>query len=125
MSAWSKEVLNKISGTGELQVSPLRDDRTTYRTPTTIWSVVVDDVLYVRAYNGPGGLWYQTAMRQKTGRITGGGNTEEVTFEPVGGAINERIDDAYRTKYKGSPYLDPMISAKARAATVKVMPRDK
>jgi hypothetical protein len=125
MSAWTKDILRKISGTDELQVSPLRDDQTTYRTPTTIWSVVVDDVLYVRAFNGPGGLWYQTAMRQKTGRVTGGGITKEVTFEPVGGAINERIDDAYRTKYKGSPYLDPMISPKARSATVKLMPRDK
>ena len=32
------------------------------------------------------------------------------------------IDDAYPAKYKGSPYLKPMIGARARSATVKLMP---
>ncbi len=63
-------------------------------------------------------------MRQKAGRITAAGMTEEVAFEPVAGKINDRIDDAYRAKYKGSPYLSPMIGAGARSATVKVMPRE-
>jgi hypothetical protein len=47
-----------------------------------------------------------------------------VSFEPVNDAVNDRIDDAYRTKYKSSPYLKPMIGARARAATVKVIPRE-
>ncbi len=50
--------------------------------------------------------------------------TKEVTFEPVEGPINERIDDAYRAKYHGSPYLNPMINARARSATVKIVPRE-
>jgi hypothetical protein len=29
--------------------------------------------------------------------------TKEVTSEPVDGRINDRIDDAYRAKYHGSP----------------------
>lgn len=49
--------------------------------------------------------------------------TREVTLEPIDGKIDDRIDDAYRTKYKGSPYLSPMIGAHARSATVKVTPR--
>jgi hypothetical protein len=36
---------------------------------------------------------------------------------------NVRIDDAYREKYHDSPYLGPMIGPRARAATVKIMPR--
>jgi hypothetical protein len=47
-----------------------------------------------------------------------------VSCEPVNGAINDRIDDADRAKDTGSPSLSPMIGARARAATVKVMPRD-
>ena len=43
---------------------------------------------------------------------------------PVDGSIDDLIDDAYRKKYRGSPYLKPMIGARARSATVKVMPRD-
>jgi len=50
--------------------------------------------------------------------------TKEVTFKPVAGPINDRIDDAYRAKYRGSPYLSSMIDARARSATVKVMPRE-
>jgi hypothetical protein len=50
--------------------------------------------------------------------------TKEVTFEPISGTINDRFDDAYRAKYRGSPYLHPMIGSRARSATVKVMPRE-
>ncbi len=50
--------------------------------------------------------------------------TKEVTFEPVDRPINDRIDDAYRAKYKGHPYLPPMIGERARAATVRVTSRE-
>ncbi len=94
-----------------------------YGTPTWIWSAAVDDALYVRGYNGQKSHRYQAAVRQKAGRIIAAGMTKEVSFEPVEGSINNRIDDAYRAKYKGSPHLNPMISARARSATVKIMPR--
>jgi hypothetical protein len=124
MSAWPKEELVKIAETDDLHISPFREDGKTYGTPTWIWSVVVDDGLYVRAYNGPNSRWYRAAMRQKAGRITAGGVTAEVSFEPVAGSIQDRIDSAYRAKYASSPYLSPMIGAQARSATVKVTPRD-
>jgi hypothetical protein len=47
--------------------------------------VVVDDDLYVRAYNGKSSRWYQAALRQKAGRISAAGMTREVAFEPVRG----------------------------------------
>lgn len=122
MAAWSEEELRKIAETDDLHISPFREDGKTYGTPTWIWSVVVDGDLFVRAYNGRNSRWYRAAMQQKTGRITAAGMTKEVTFEPVDGAIQDRIDDAYRAKYKGSPYLKPMIGVQARSATVKVMP---
>jgi len=119
MSTWSKDELSKIAQTDDLHISPFREDGKTYGTPTWIWSVVVDDALYVRAYNGQNSRWYKAAMRQKAGRITAAGITKEVSFERVNDAANDRIDDVYRTKYKGSPYLKPMIGARARSATVK------
>ena len=121
---WSKEELRKIAEADDLYISPFCEDGVTYGTPTWIWSVAVDDVLYVRAYNGRDSRWYRAAVRQKAGRITAAGMTKEVTFETVGGPVNDRIDDAYRAKYKGSPYLSPMIGARARSATVKVMPHE-
>ena len=123
MSAWSNDELRRITEADDLHVSPFREDGVTYGTPTWIWSVAVGNSLYVRAYNGQNSSWYKAAVRQQAGRITAAGLTKEVTFEPVEGAVNDRIDDAYREKYKGSPYLAPMIGARARSATVKVTPR--
>lgn len=124
MSKWTKEELRKIAETDDLHISPLRDDGKTYGTPTWIWSVVMDNALYVRAYNGQKSSWYQAAMRQKAGRIAAAGMTKEVTFAPVDAKIHDRIDDAYRAKYKGSPYLSPMIGSRARSATVKIAPNE-
>lgn len=116
MSAWSQEELRKIAEADDLHISPFREDGQTYGTPTWIWSVAVDGGLYVRGYNGQQSTWYQAALKQKRGRIIAAGMTKEVAFEAVNGPINDRIDDAYREKYKGSPYLTPMISARARSA---------
>jgi hypothetical protein len=124
VSTWSKEQLRKIAEADDLHISPFREDGVTYGTPTWIWSVAVDSALYVRGYNGKRSRWYQAAVVQKAGRIVAAGMTLEVVFESIEGSISDRIDDAYRAKYRGSPYLDPMTSARARAATVQVLPRD-
>ena len=123
MNSWTKDELDKIAKTDDLHISPFREDGVTYGTPTWIWSVVVDGALYVRAYNGRNSRWYQAALSQRAGRITAAGMAKEVTFEPVDGPIHDLIDEAYREKYRNSPYLNPMISTRAREATVKVMPR--
>lgn len=120
---WTEQELRSIATTDDLHISPYREDGKTYGTPTWIWSVVVDDGLYVRAYNGRDSRWYGSAIRQKAGRITAAGMTKEVTFEPVEGPINDRINDAYRAKYSSSPYLAPMIGPNARGATVRIIPR--
>jgi hypothetical protein len=123
MATWSKDELRKIADADDLHIAPFREDGITYGTPTWIWSVTVDNALYVRGYNGQSSRWYQAALRQKAGRIIAAGMTREVTFEPVSGPINDLIDDGYRAKYRASPYLSPMIGNRARSATVKVLPR--
>lgn len=126
MSAWNPAELGKIAETDDLHIAPFREDGTTYGTLTWIWSVVVGDGLYVRAYNGTSSRWYRAAMEQGAGRITAAGMTKDVSFEPVQvpaeDPINDRIDDAYRAKYGGSPYLEPMIGERARTATVRITP---
>ena len=121
-AAWSPNELQRIARTDDLHISPFREDGKTYGTPTWIWSVVVDADLYLRGYNGQQSRWYQAALAQKAGRIRAAGMTKEVVFESVGGPINDQIDDAYRAKYAGSPYLTPMIGRRARSATVRVIP---
>jgi len=125
MSDWPKPELRKIAEEDDLHIAPLRDDGKTYGTPTWIWSVSVDNALYVRAYNGPSSRWYKAALRQKAGRILAAGMTKEVAFAPVtDDKLNDRIDHAYRAKYRDSPYLKPMIGPQARSATVKITPRE-
>ena len=124
MNAWTEDELKRIASTDDLHISPFREDGVTQGTPTWIWSVVVDNELYARPYNGRSSRWYKAAMAQKAGRIIAAAITKEVGFEAVEGAINDRIDDAYRAKYRGSSYLQPMIGARARAATVRITPHE-
>lgn len=123
MSSWSNEELRRMAAADDLHVSPFRDDGVTYGTPTWIWSVVVGDQLFARAYNGTSSRWYRAAMKQGAGRVTVAGMTKEVSFEPAGESIADQIDEAYRAKYKGSPYLQSMIGQRSRAATVRILPR--
>ena len=123
MSAWDQAELRKITQADDLHISPFREDGKTYGTPTWIWSVAVEGELDVRAYNGRNSRWRQAALRQKAGRITAAGTTNEVAFAPVEGPINDRIDEAYRAKYRESPYLAPMVAERARSATIKITPR--
>ncbi len=116
----STEDIIQIAQHDDFHIAPFREDGKTYGTPTWIWSVMVDNKLYVRAYYGTGSRWYQAAIRQKAGKIEAAGMVKKVAFEPVSGVINDEIDEAYREKYKGSPYLQAMIGRRARAATVRV-----
>lgn len=125
MSTWNEEELHNIIEEDDLHIAPFREDGETYGTPTWIWCVSVDGDLYVRAYNGQASRWYQAAMQQGAGRIEAAGKKWEVNFESVDEeAINNKIDNAYRKKYKGSQYLSPMISDRASSATVKVVPKN-
>ena len=67
MNPWAKEELNKGAEADDLHISPFREDGKTYAKPTWIWSVVVDDALYPRAYNGKSSRWHQAAVRQGPG----------------------------------------------------------
>ena len=121
---WPASDLARIAETDDLHISPFREDGSTPGTPTWIWSVAVDGELFVRAYHGKSSRWYQAALQQRAGHIRAAGATRQVAFDPVAdAALLERIDAAYRAKYKGSPYVDPMVGPRARAATVRIVPR--
>jgi hypothetical protein len=124
MTTWPQDELRQIAAADDLHVSPFRKDGVTYGTPTWIWSVAVDGTLCVRAYNGRSSRWYQAAIWQKAGRITAAGMTREVRFDPVDGPINDLIDEAYRVKYRDSPYLGSMIGTRGRSATVAITLRE-
>jgi len=121
---WLQDDLQKIDKADDLKISPLREDGTTHGTPTWIWAVVVNNDLYVRAYHGQNSRWYKSAIKQKAGRIHAAGMVKDVRFEKVQGNISTQIDEAYKNKYKGSPYLSHMISDASIAATIKIIPKE-
>lgn len=123
MTDWQPDDLAAIASTDDFHVTPFRDDGVTPGTPTWIWSVVVDGNVYVRAYDGQRSRWCQAAVAQRAGRISAADEDRDVTFEAVDRPVNADVDAAYRDKYADSPYLDPMISDRARSATVMVTPR--
>jgi hypothetical protein len=105
-TTWPLDELRKIAETDDLHISPFREDGVTCGTLTWIWSVVVDEALYVRGYNGQQSRWYQAGDSAETPSNSCGGMTKDVVFEPGNRATKDRIDEAYRSKYVGSPYLN-------------------
>ena len=120
MKELDKEAIEMISELNDFHIAPYREDGETFGTLTWIWVVEVEGSLYVRAYNGVNSRWYKSALSQKAGKIKSNGTEFKVQFQPISGEINDEIDAAYKAKYNGSPYLQSMISDRAKAATVKV-----
>ncbi|MCH5465502.1 DUF2255 family protein [Levilactobacillus tujiorum] len=121
---WTAQMLAQFATADDLRVSPFYNDGQTCGTPTWIWSVVVANRLYARAWNGPQSSWYQAAIEQGGGWIHLAGKNFRVTFVSVNQRpdITTHVDAAYRQKYAGSPYLLPMLQAGPQAATVEIMP---
>jgi hypothetical protein len=124
MTTWTPEELDKIGSAEELQIATLRRDGT-LRKPVTIWVVRHGDDLYVRSGYGRAAAWYRGVEARHEGRIQAGGVDKDVTFADADPALNDRIDAAYRTKYRDEDarFLDPMVAPAARATTIKLVPR--
>jgi hypothetical protein len=56
--------------------------------------------------------------------VGAGGTQKDVTFvEEIDSGINDRIDEAYLTKYQRYPqWVAPMVTPEARAATIELVP---
>lgn len=106
----------------DFHIAPFHADGFTYGTLTWIWAVSVEGKLFVRAYNGTNSKWYQSAIKQKAGKIKAAGMERKVEFKTINGEINHKIDQAYKEKYGVSPYLNAMISERTKEATIQVLP---
>ncbi|WP_373778274.1 DUF2255 family protein [Glaesserella sp.] len=119
---WNSETLQQINQADDLKIAPFHPDMQTTGTPTWIWEVVVDNRLFVRAYFGTVSRWYQATLNQKAGKIHAIGKVFDVQFEPIKDeALNQKIDEAYRAKYRSSPHMNHMIASTSRAATMEIL----
>ena len=123
MNGWTSDELSKIEAADELQIASLRRDGT-LRGPTRIWVVRLGDDLYVRAVNGRTGAWFRGSQVRHEGQIRAGGVQKDVAFVDADHGIDE-IDAAYRAKYHryADSIVDSVVTPKARAATLKLVPR--
>ena len=123
MTAWTNDELNKIERTEELQISSLRKDGS-LRKLVTVWVVRVGDDVYVRSTNGRTASWFRGAQDRHEGRVWVGGINKDVAFvEETDPNVNEKIDQAYRAKYRRyAGIASHMTDSGPRAATLKLVP---
>ena len=123
-AGWTDDELARIGDAEELDVSPLRAGGPPGR-PVPIWVVRVGDELYVRSWRGDAGAWYRAAKARRQGHISAGGVERDVEFVAVDDAVNDAVDAGYRDKYARYPsYVEPMVTAEARATTLRLVPRE-
>jgi hypothetical protein len=87
--------------------------------------VGVGEDLYVRSVNGRTSAWFRSVQALHEGHIRAGGVDKDVSFvEEVEPSIQEQIDAVYRTKYRryAGNILNSVLTPKARAATIKLVP---
>ena len=124
MTAWTKDELPRVAGAEELQIASLRRD-STLRKPVTVWVVRDGDSLYVRSVKGPTAAWFRGTQERHEGRIRAGGVEKDVTFVDADHDVDDKVDAAYRAKYRryAGSILNSVLTPQARSATIKLVPR--
>jgi hypothetical protein len=124
MTGWPSEDLNRIAAAEELEIASVRRDGT-LRKPVTIWVVRLGDDLFVRSVNGRTASWFRGTQDRHEGHIRAGGVDKDVSFVGAGHDVDDQVDAAYRTKYNryAASIIGSIVSAKARATTLRLLPR--
>ena len=124
MSEWTSRELSRIGDAEEIQIAARRRDDTV-RKPVTIWVVRDGDSLYVRSVKGPSSAWFRGTQERHEGQIRAGGVDKDVTFVNAEHAIDDKVDAAYRAKYRryAGSILNSVLTPQARSTTIKLVPR--
>ena len=123
MTGWTSEELSKIEAADELQLASARRGGT-LRSPVTIWVVRHGDDLYVRSVNGRTSSWFRGVQVRHEGHVRAGGVDKDVLFVEMDD-LDDEVDAEYRSKYRryAESIVDSIVSPRARAATLKLVPR--
>jgi len=124
MNEWTSDELTRIGNAEELEIASVRSDGTR-RKPVTIWVARDGDSLYVRSVKGPSSAWFRGTQDRHEGRIRAGGLEKDVTFVRADQAIEDKVDAAYRAKYRryAGSILNSVLTPQARSTTTKLVPR--
>jgi len=123
MSTWTSAELGKIEAAEELDLASARGDGT-LRNPVTMWVVRHGDDLYVRSVNGRRSTWFRGAQARHEAHVQAGGVDKDVRLVETDD-VDDELDAAYRAKYRryADSIVDTIVSPRARAATLKLVPR--
>ena len=121
MTKWTREELTKIGNAENVLIASRRADGS-LRDPVIIWVVRLGDELYVRAINGRSSAWFSEVETRHEGHIRTGEVEQDVTFvEEYDNALNDRLDEAYRKKYRRQVSdFEKIISGAARNTTIRL-----
>jgi hypothetical protein len=119
---WTDDELRTIGQAEELDLASRRRDGT-LRHPVTMWVVRDGDDLYVRSMNGRSGAWFRGTQTRHEGHIRAAGVDKDVTFADADSSVSDRLDDAYRSKYRryGANVVGGVVNPESRAATIKLV----
>jgi len=124
MMEWTKDQLDKVARTEEVQIASARRDGMLGK-PVTVWIVRHGDDLYLRSVRGPKGNWFRSTQDRHEGRIQAGGVQQDVAFVDADHVIDDEVEAAYRTKYRryAGSVLNSVLTPEARSTTIKLVPR--
>jgi len=125
MSEWTRDELTRLGNAEELEIASVRPDGTR-RKPVTIWVDHGGDSVYVRSVKRPSSAWFRGTQERHESRIRAGGVEKDVTFVNADHAIDEKVDAAYRAKYRryAGSILNSVLTPQARSTTTKLLPFD-
>jgi hypothetical protein len=121
MSPWTADELDRVGNASELRVAGRRKNGS-LRNGVIIWSVRVDDEIYIRSVYGPEASWFRGTQVSGDGRIEAGGVTKDVTYVSVDD-LNDIIDSAYHRKYGGGSAVKAITTPLAATTTLRVDPK--
>ena len=124
MTAWTNDELENIGAADERQLASRREDGT-LRKPVTIWVVSRSEDLHVRAFKGrphPGFARFRRVAKDRSRRAACRKTSRLSTLTSRLAMRSMRSTGLEYGRY-GARYVDPMVSAEARAATIKLIPQ--
>jgi hypothetical protein len=93
-------------------------------TAVITWVVTAGDEVYLRSVRGAKGRWYQDLKAGGPALLEVQGRQIAVQAIPAGDAESiDRASRQYLTKYRSSPYAEPMVRAEVLSTTLRLEPR--
>ena len=124
MATWTSPELETFGNPDEVRIATPRAGGD-LRPPRIVWIVRDGDDLYLHSVNGRDAAWFRGSRTAHEGRIQAGRSEHDVTFVEIDDpALGDRLDAAYRVKYRGYPGpVAHVTGPAARAATLRLDPR--